>query len=29
LKFAIITRPETISAQVKKDLAPIIGKYVS
>jgi 5'-methylthioadenosine phosphorylase len=29
LKFAIITRPETISAQVKSDLAPIIGKYVS
>jgi len=29
LKFAIITRPEAISAQAKRDLAPIIGKYVS
>jgi 5'-methylthioadenosine phosphorylase len=28
LKFALITRPEAISEQVKKDLAPIIGKYV-
>jgi 5'-methylthioadenosine phosphorylase len=28
LKFAIITRPETIPAQAKQDLAPIIGKYV-
>jgi 5'-methylthioadenosine phosphorylase len=29
LKFAIITRPEAISAAAKRDLAPIIGKYVS
>ena len=29
LKFGLITRPEAISAQVKKDLAPIIGKYVA
>jgi 5'-methylthioadenosine phosphorylase len=29
LKFALITRPEAISAQLKKDLAPIIGKYVA
>jgi 5'-methylthioadenosine phosphorylase len=28
LKYALITRPEAIPAQVKKDLAPIIGKYV-
>jgi 5'-methylthioadenosine phosphorylase len=28
LKFAVITRPEAMSDQVKKDLAPIIGKYV-
>jgi len=29
LKFALITRPEAMSEQVKKDLAPIIGKYVA
>jgi len=29
LKFALITRPEAISAEMKKDLAPIIGKYVA
>ncbi|MCC7123326.1 MAG: S-methyl-5'-thioadenosine phosphorylase [Acidobacteria bacterium] len=29
LKTAIITRPDAIPAQVKKDLAPLIGKYVS
>ena len=29
LKFALITRPEAVPAQVKKDLAPIIGKYLS
>jgi 5'-methylthioadenosine phosphorylase len=29
LATAIITRPEHIPAQVKKDLAPIIGKYIS
>ena len=28
LKFALITRPDAMSAQVKQDLAPIIGKYV-
>jgi 5'-methylthioadenosine phosphorylase len=28
LKYALITRPEAMSAQVKQDLAPIIGKYV-
>jgi 5'-methylthioadenosine phosphorylase len=29
LKFALITRPDAVPAQVKKDLAPIIGKYLS
>jgi 5'-methylthioadenosine phosphorylase len=29
LATAIITRPETIPEQVKRDLAPIIGKYIS
>jgi len=29
LKFAIITRRDAIPAAVKKELAPIIGKYVS
>ena len=28
LKHALITRPEAVQAQVKKDLAPIIGKYL-
>jgi 5'-methylthioadenosine phosphorylase len=28
LESAIITRPDAIPAQLKKDLAPIIGKYV-
>ena len=28
LEHAIITRPEAIPAQVKRDLAPIVGKYV-
>jgi 5'-methylthioadenosine phosphorylase len=28
LKYALITRPEAIPAQVKKDLDPIIGKYL-
>jgi 5'-methylthioadenosine phosphorylase len=27
LKYALITRPEAVPEQVKKDLAPIIGKY--
>ena len=29
LKFALITRPEAVPAQLKKDLAPIIGQYLS
>ena len=29
LKYAILTRPEAISDHAKKNLAPIIGKYVS
>jgi 5'-methylthioadenosine phosphorylase len=29
LKYALITRPEAIADHVKKDLAPIIGKYVA
>jgi 5'-methylthioadenosine phosphorylase len=29
LKHAIITRPEAIPASVKKDLAPVIGKYLT
>jgi 5'-methylthioadenosine phosphorylase len=28
LKFALVTRADAIPAQVRKDLAPIIGKYV-
>ena len=28
LKYAIVTRSDAIPAQVKKDLAPIIGKYM-
>jgi 5'-methylthioadenosine phosphorylase len=28
LKFALITRPEVIPAQVRRDLAPIVGKYL-
>ena len=28
LQYALVTRPEAMSPQVKKDLAPIIGKYV-
>ena len=28
LKFALVTRPEAMSEQAKKDLAPIISKYV-
>jgi 5'-methylthioadenosine phosphorylase len=28
LKFALITRPDAIPAQVKQDLAPLIGKYL-
>jgi 5'-methylthioadenosine phosphorylase len=29
LKYAIITRPDAIPAEVKRDLAPLVGKYVS
>ncbi len=29
LKYAIITRPEAIPEQVRKNLAPLIGKYLS
>jgi 5'-methylthioadenosine phosphorylase len=28
LKYALLTRPDAISDQVKKDLAPLIGEYV-
>jgi 5'-methylthioadenosine phosphorylase len=28
LKYALITRPDAISARVKSDLSPLIGKYV-
>jgi 5'-methylthioadenosine phosphorylase len=28
LKYALITRPEAVPDQTKKDLAPIIGKYI-
>jgi 5'-methylthioadenosine phosphorylase len=28
LKFALITRPEMIPMQTKKDLAPLVGKYL-
>ena len=28
LKYALVTRPEMVPEQVKKDLAPIIGKYI-
>ena len=29
LRYAIITRPEAVPAAVKRDLAPIVGKYLS
>ena len=29
LKYAIVTRPDAISDEVKKELAPIIGKYLA
>jgi 5'-methylthioadenosine phosphorylase len=29
LKYALITRPEMVPDNVKKDLAPIIGRYIS
>ena len=28
LKFALITRPEAVSPQIRKDLTPLIGKYL-
>ena len=28
LKYALITRPDAVSAQVRKDLAPLVGKYL-
>jgi 5'-methylthioadenosine phosphorylase len=28
LRYALVTRPEMVPDQVKKDLAPIIGKYI-
>src|SRR6059036_26760 len=28
LKYALVTRPEMVPDQVKKDLAPIIGRYI-
>jgi 5'-methylthioadenosine phosphorylase len=29
LKYGLVTRPEMVPDQVKKDLAPIIGRYIS
>jgi 5'-methylthioadenosine phosphorylase len=29
LKYAIITRPDAIPPDVKRELAPLVGKYVS
>jgi 5'-methylthioadenosine phosphorylase len=29
LQYALITRPEAVPAQTKKDLAPIVGKYLN
>jgi 5'-methylthioadenosine phosphorylase len=28
LKFALITRPDMIPAQLRQDLAPLVGKYL-
>jgi hypothetical protein len=28
LKYALVTRPGAMSNEIKKDLAPIIGKYL-
>jgi 5'-methylthioadenosine phosphorylase len=28
LKYAIITRPDAVPADVKRELAPLIGKYL-
>jgi 5'-methylthioadenosine phosphorylase len=29
LRFALVTRPDAITEQVKRDLAPMVGKYLS
>jgi 5'-methylthioadenosine phosphorylase len=29
LKYALVTRPEMVPDQIKRDLAPIIGRYIS
>jgi 5'-methylthioadenosine phosphorylase len=29
LKYALVTRPDAVPAEVKRDLAPIIGKYLA
>jgi 5'-methylthioadenosine phosphorylase len=29
LRYALVTRPEMVPDQIKKDLAPIIGRYIS
>ena len=29
LKYALITRPEAVPSQIKTDLAPLVGKYLS
>jgi len=29
LKYAIITRPDAVPAEIKRELAPIVGKYLS
>jgi 5'-methylthioadenosine phosphorylase len=29
LKYALVTRPDMVPDQVKKDLAPIVGRYIS
>ena len=29
LKYALITRPEAVPPQIKTDLAPLIGRYLS
>jgi hypothetical protein len=28
LKYALVTRPDAMSDEIKKELAPIIGKYL-
>jgi 5'-methylthioadenosine phosphorylase len=29
LKFALITRPDTVPAETRRDLQPIVGKYLN